>query len=129
MLQKIILNYEINKNQSVNVSINHLGASQDGISSNNQEDEKTLFKRSRSIHKRVLEVLNDSSSYMAVPVRATIISSLLLVPYMGVVPAMTMAMSSSIATTGMFLVSTSPLTFLFQKAILFCQKKIIYYQT
>ena len=107
------------------VSINRLGASQDGISSNN-EDEKTLFKRSRSIHKRVLEVLNDSSSYMAVPVRATIISSLLLVPYMGVVPAMTMAMSSSIATTGMFLVSTFSINFFYKKAVPFYQKNIYF---
>jgi hypothetical protein len=84
-----------------------IGASQDGISSNNQEE--TLFKRNRHIHKRVLEVFNDSSSYMAVPARATIISSLLLVPYMGVVPAMTMAMSSSITTTAIFLVSTPPI--------------------
>jgi hypothetical protein len=87
----------------------YLGATQDGNSSNNQDE--TLFKRSRSIHKRVLEVFNDSSSYMAVPVRATIISALLLVPYMGIVPAMTMAMSSSTTTTGIFLVLTSPITF------------------
>ena len=108
------------------VSINRLGASQDGISSNNQEDEKTLFKRSRSIHKRVLEVLNDSSSYMAVPVRATIISSLLLVPYMGVVPAMTMAMSSSIATTGMFLVSTSPLSSVTKSDTVIPKKRFVF---
>jgi hypothetical protein len=41
---------------------------------------------------------------MAVPVRATILSTVLLVPYMAVVPAMTMVYSSSVSTTGIFLV-------------------------
>jgi hypothetical protein len=37
-------------------------------------DDGTFFKRSRSFQKKVIEAFNDSSSYTAVPVRATIIS-------------------------------------------------------
>ena len=48
------------------------GESQDLI----DNDDGTFFKRSVSIHKKVLEAFNDSSSYLAVPVRATILSGI-----------------------------------------------------
>ena len=65
---------------------------------------ETFLKRSKTIHRRVLQVFNDASSYMVVPVRATVLSALLLVPYMGAVPAMAMLFSSNISITAMYLV-------------------------
>ena len=46
----------------------------------------------------------DTSSYMAVPTRATLVSALVLVPYMTLVPAVSMLFSSSILTTSLILI-------------------------
>ena len=79
------------------------GASQDLISN----DDGTFFKRSLSIHKKVLEVFNNSSSYTAVPVRATILSGY---------PTKSQAMFSfqKWAIPGLFSVSSNINTFLQQ---------------
>ena len=69
-----------------------------------KEEDATFFKRSKTIHRKVLEVFNDTSSYMVVPVRATVLSALLLVPYMGAVPAMALLLSPNISITAMYLV-------------------------
>ena len=67
-------------------------------------EDETFFKRSKTIHRRVLQVFNDASSYTVVPVRATVLSALLLLPYMGAVPAMAMLVSSNMSITAMYLV-------------------------
>ena len=51
-----------------------------------------------------LVIFFDTSSYMAVPTRATLLSALVLVPYMTLVPAVSMLFSSSILTTSLILI-------------------------
>ncbi len=75
--------------------------SNDGIEST---DNVTLSKNHRSFPKKWMGLFSNTSSYMAVPIRATLLSALVLVPYMTLVPIASMLFSSSISTTSLMII-------------------------
>ncbi len=50
-------------------------------------------------HRNLIRIISDSSSYMAVPIRATIFSALTLIPFLTLVPISSMIFSASMRTT------------------------------
>jgi hypothetical protein len=65
--------------------------------------DRTLNKNV-SIRRKWLGIFSNTSSYMAVPTRATLLSALVLVPYMTLVPIASMVFSDSIKTTSLILI-------------------------
>ncbi len=50
-------------------------------------------------HRNLIRLFSDSSSYMAVPIRATIFSALTLIPFLTLVPISSMIFSASMRNT------------------------------
>jgi hypothetical protein len=47
---------------------------------------KKLFSQNITIHKKLLDLFSNTSSYIAVPARATLLSAIVLIPYITLVP-------------------------------------------
>ena len=62
------------------------------------------LQKNVSTRRKWLGIFSNTSSYMAVPIRATLLSALVLVPYIALVPIASMVFSNSIHTTSLILI-------------------------
>ena len=66
--------------------------------------DRTALSKNLSVRRKWLGIFSNTSSYMAVPARATLLSALILLPYMTLVPIASMVFSDSIKTTSLIII-------------------------